>query len=88
MVSVLPAYLFRVAQIFNLLYRRFVIGKARLLPTLAILPTIRGLQTRDTADCKSALRARTETRQTHPLPAESDHACPNELPSRERPTIS
>src|SRR6185369_2292639 len=42
--------------ILNLPYHRFVIGKAPVTPGSSILPTIRRLQTCDTADFNSALR--------------------------------
>ena len=61
--SVLPARIFQrqakalgVAQISNLLYRRFLIGK--LSEPLLTMHTASGLETRDTADWKSALRKR------------------------------
>ena len=45
-----------VAQIFNLLYRRILFGQAWELPGAPGLRTTGGLQIRDTADYKSALR--------------------------------
>jgi hypothetical protein len=45
-----------VAQVCNLPYRRFAIGSAPIMPAFVELFTSSGLQIRDTADCKSALR--------------------------------
>ena len=49
---------FRVAQICNLLYRRFAIGRAFNSSKTLVLATLCRMQFCDTADCKSALRQR------------------------------
>src|SRR5215468_2755148 len=44
-----------VAQIFNLLYRRFSIGRGSPRAVPVCFSEVRGLQIRDTAECNSAL---------------------------------
>src|SRR5215831_16807036 len=50
-----------VAQIFNLPYRRIAFGRAGVIRTMPMLQGHCGLQVRDTADSKSALRCRSLT---------------------------
>src|SRR5207244_4409871 len=59
-----------VAQVSNLPYRRFVIGRAWLVGERWTGPSVRGLQTRDTGDCKSALLC-TSIRAANSLPVAS-----------------
>ena len=57
-----------VAQVFNGLYRRFPIGSVPAGPERRSLPVVCGLETRATADCKSALRRGVAALNTYPEP--------------------